>query len=173
MAGARSGMTVRGTALASAAYFLLVPGVARAQDHAPIRPEVRLDATAATIQRLEAGAGAAFPLGTYVRFALVAAGGVGRDTRADAAHDGRIATARADAIARFEIDPFHQSKRGFYGGGGVSYLAAERDRGRVYLTLVAGVELRDVSHMTPAIELALGGGVRLGVALRRSGGRWR
>lgn len=166
-------MRASGAALA-AMTMLAVPCVARAQEHAPIRPEVRLDATSATVQRLELGAGAAIPMGNYVRIALLAGGGLARDDRVGSRAGGdRVAAARADIVARFQIDPFHQSRRALYGGGGVSYLASEGERGRVYITLIAGLELRDRGHIAPTIELALGGGVRLGVALRRATPRWR
>jgi hypothetical protein len=154
--------------------MLMVPCAARAQERVPIRPEVRVDATSASVKRLELGAGAAIPLGTYVRLALLAGGGLARDDRSgSSAHGDRVAAARADVIARFQLDPFHQSLHGLYSGGGVSYLASKGERGRVYLTLLAGLELRDRGHIAPAIELGLGGGLRLGVALRRATPRWR
>jgi hypothetical protein len=166
---------MRGRSAALAAVsMLLIPCVASAQEHAPIRPEVRLDATSATVQRLEFGAGAAIPMGNYVRVALLAGGGLARDDRSGPrAYGGHVAAARADVVARFQLDPFHQSRRGLYGGAGVSYLASEGERGRVYLTLLTGIELRDRGHVAPALELALGGGVRLGVVLRRATPRWR
>jgi hypothetical protein len=162
------------SAALAAMTMLVVPCVARTQEQAPIRPEVRVDATSANVQRLELGAGAAIPMGNYVRIALLAGGGLARDDRVGSRAGGdRVAAARADVVARFQIDPFHQSRRALYGGGGVSYLTSEGERGRIYITLVAGLELRDRGHIAPAIELALGGGVRLGVALRRATPRWR
>jgi hypothetical protein len=166
-------MKASGAALV-ATSMLMIPCVARAQERTPIRPEVRIDATSATVQRLELGAGAAIPMGTYVRVALLAGGGLARDDRSGSRADGdRVAAGRADIVARFQLDPFHQSLRGLYSGAGLSYLASRGERGRVYLTLLAGLELRDRGHVTPAIELGLGGGVRLGVALRRATPRWR
>lgn len=143
-------------------------GALRAQERAPVRTEVRVDATSARVQRLELGAGAAIPMGTYVRIALLGGAGVARSAEPDRARKGNAAAARADVVARFQIDPFHQSTRGLYGGGGVSYLASEGERGRVYLTLLAGLELRDRGRVAPGIEVALGGGVRIGIALRRA-----
>lgn len=140
-----------------------------AQAHAPVRAELRADATSATEQRLEIGGGAAIPMGTYVRVALLAGAGVARG----GARAGNIGAARAEIIARFQIDPFHQGTRGLYGGGGVSYLATAGERGRVYVTLLTGLELRDRGPVTPALEVALGGGVRVGVALRRAAKGWR
>ena len=126
------------------------------------------------MKRLELGAGAAIPMGNYVRIALLAGGGLARDDRRGSGPTGdRVAAARADIVARFEIDPFHQSLHGLYGGAGASYLATEGERSRVYLTLLAGLELHDRGHVAPALELALGGGVRLGVVLRRATPRWR
>jgi hypothetical protein len=154
--------------------LLVIPRVVQAQERAPIRPEMRIDATSANVQRLELGAGAAIPMGAYVRIALLAGGGIARDDRGGSPDYGdRAAAARAEIVARFQLDPFHQSHHGLYSGGGVSYLASKGERGRVYLTLLAGLELRDRGHIAPAIELGLGGGVRLGVALRRATPRWR
>ena len=153
--------------------MLMIPRAARAQDHAQVRPEVRVDATSATVQHLELGGGAAIPFGTYVRVALLAGGGIARDDRGGSpTHGDRVATGRADIVARFQLDPFHQSRRGLYSGAGLTYLAIKGERGRVYLTLLAGLELRDRGHIAPALELGLGGGVRLGVALRRATPRW-
>lgn len=145
----------------------------RAQGHAPVRAEVRIDATAADVQHLELGGGAAVPVGTYVRLAFLAGAGVARSDAREATGDGHGTAARADVIARFQVDPFHQSARGLYGGAGASYLAARGERGRVYLALVAGIELRDRGHVAPALEVALGGGVRVGFALRRAATGWR
>jgi hypothetical protein len=151
----------------------VVAGTVGAQGHAPVRPEIRIDATSADVQRLDLGVGAAIPMGTYVRLALLAGAGVARSDARDDAGEGRAAAARADVIARFQMDPFHASMRGLYGGGGVSYLASEGERGRVYLSLVAGLELRDRGPVTPALEVALGGGLRVGIALRRTAKGWR
>jgi hypothetical protein len=146
---------------------------ARAQQRPPGRAEVRIDATSAEVDRLALGAGAAIPMGTYVRLALLAGGGIARyDARSDGTQR-TVSAARADVVARFQIDPFHQSRRGVYGGGGVSYLASKGSRGQAFVTLVAGMELRDRGHVAPAIEVALGGGLRIGVALRRSAQGWR
>lgn len=153
--------------------LIVVPSVAGAQQRPPVRAEVRIDGTSANIDRLEIGGGAAIPMGTYVRLALLVGGGVARDDVRTGAVPNRVAAARADAIARFQIDPFHQSPRGLYGGGGVSYLASKGSRGQAYLTLVAGMEFRDRGRVAPAIEIALGGGVRVGVALRRTAPGWR
>jgi hypothetical protein len=157
----------------SATLLVAVSGVVRGQDRPPIRQEVRIDATTATEKRLELSGGAAIPVGTYVRVAILAGGGLARDARGSPRTERQGAAARADLIARFEIDPFHQSVRGLYSGGGVSYLASEGARGRVYLALVAGIELRDHGRVAPAMEVALGGGVRIGFVLRRATPRWR
>lgn len=164
-------MTLRRIALVLAVATL--PAVSRAQQHPPVRAEIRVDATSANVDRLELGAGAAIPMGTYVRVALLAGGGIARyDARPDGSRR-TVSAVRGDVIARFQIDPFHQSARGLYGGGGVSYLASEGARGQAYVTLAAGMELRDHGPVAPAIEVALGGGLRVSVALRRSGRGWR
>lgn len=165
-------MTIGEAAVSSLAIALLA-GPLCAQTRAPVRPELRIDATSATVDRLELSGGAAVPLGTYVRVALLAGGGLARDDTASASGKRSLAAARADVIARFQIDPFHQSRRGVYGGGGISYLATEGHQGRLYVAVVAGLELRDRGHVAPAVEVALGGGLRVSVALRRSASGWR
>ena len=163
-------MIVRQFAVALLA-LVSMPAVIRGQQRPPVRAEVRVDATSANVDRVEVGGGAAIPVGTYVRLALLVGGGVAQEhTHAGAVSDR---AGRADVIARFHIDPFHQSSRGLYGGGGISYLTSEGRHGQAYLTLVAGMELRDRGHVAPAIEFALGGGLRLGIALRHAANGWR
>ncbi len=148
-------------------------GVLQAQDRPPVRPEVRVDATSARVNRLELSGGAAMPIGSYVRLAFLAGAGIARGNERNGVAPQDQPAARADVIARFQLDPFHQSARGLYGGGGVSYLASKGERGRLYLSLVAGVELRNRGHVAPAFEVGLGGGVRVGFALRRATTAWR
>jgi len=101
-----------------------------------IVPELRLDANSARIRRLEMSAGAVVPIGIYVRLALTAGGGVARENVMT------HATARGDAIARFELDPLKQHTRGAYVGGGISLLGRDGPHVNAYLALVAGLELK-------------------------------
>ncbi|NUR35346.1 MAG: hypothetical protein HOQ30_15180, partial [Gemmatimonadaceae bacterium] len=47
------------------------------------------------------------------------------------------------------------------------------ERGRAYLALVAGWELKTRAGWVPTIEAGLGGGARIGIALRRGMVSWR
>lgn len=153
---------------ASLLVVVLAPSTASAQDRPAPRAEVRVDATSSHEPRLEASAGVAIPLGTYVRLAMLAGGGIVRDGAG-----GNGAAARGDLIARFQLDPFRQQRRGVYGGGGLSFQQRTTRSGTIYFALMAGVETTAIRGVTPAFEVALGGGLRIGVALRQTGRGWR
>ena len=149
------------------AALLACASLASAQERPRPRPELRLDATSAHVPRLEGSLGMVVPAGIYARLALSAGGGVAR-VRAQTR-----GAARADAIARFELDPLRQRARSVYLGGGVSYFATEGERGRGYLALVAGWELKTRHGWVPNLELGLGGGTRVAITLRRAMQDWR
>ncbi len=141
-----------------------LPSATRAQSRSqPLQVEGRLDAIFARSSAVEAGLGMTVPLGIYVRSGLVAGLGAGRH-----GVDGRT-----DLIARFSLDPFRQSRWAPYGGGGISgRYRSELDGGsKAYLMVFLGLEgplpLGQTAGWVPAIEVALGGGARLGVVLRR------
>ncbi|HVF40161.1 MAG TPA: hypothetical protein VM939_09695 [Gemmatimonadaceae bacterium] len=119
--------------------------------------DARLDAIVASETAIHAGLAFAFPLGTYVRVGFGAAAGF-----MDGSPSGRM-----DTSARFLLDPFRESRWGPYAGGGVS---TRFDDGRdmtTYLLLFFGVEGPISGRFSPAFELGLGGGARIGVILRR------
>jgi hypothetical protein len=107
---------------------------------------------------LHGGVGIGVPLSTYVRLETVAAAG---------ALLGSGASARVDALARFVLDPFRQLARGPYAAAGVS-VRREAERTRGDLVALLGVEGRGRQGYVPAVELGLGGGVRLGVVFRQA-----
>jgi hypothetical protein len=109
---------------------------------------------------LQAGVGMNLPLGSYVRLELDGAGGVTRRDGEDH-HSGR-----GDAIVRFLLDPFAESPWGLSIGGGMSALFAEGARTREYLVVVADVEAPRVGGILPALQVGLGGGVRVGLVAR-------
>ena len=109
---------------------------------------------------LHGGVGVNIPLGLYVRLELDGAGGVTR--RADEDHH----SGRGDAIARFLLDPFAESPWGLSIGGGMSALFAEGARTRAYLVVVADVEAPRVGGVVPALQVGLGGGLRVGFVAR-------
>lgn len=126
-------------------------------------PEIRVDALLATVSAVHVGAGATMVTGTYVRTGIV--GGVGFS------RDGL--SGRLDGFARFHLDPFSQSRWAPYGGGGISGRFDREVGARAYLLLLAGVDGPKTGGMTPAIELGLGGGARIGMVLRRATGERR
>ena len=109
---------------------------------------------------LQAGVGVNLPLGSYARLELDGAGGVTR--RADEDHH----SGRGDAIVRFLLDPFAESPWGLSIGGGMSALFAEGARTHAYLVVVADVEGPRVGGIVPAVQVGLGGGLRVGLVAR-------
>jgi hypothetical protein len=134
----------------------------------PTYVEYRADAIFGRGTSAEGGLGAVFPLGTYVRLGVDAAGGATwRDAQTRA-------SGRVDGIARFLLDPFREAPFGFSLGGGLSVPYVRGDtRVRPYLTAVVDIEGRQRGRLTPAFQIGLGGGTRVGVVVRSSTSRWR
>ena len=131
------------------------------------RWEGRVDATAANQPGVHIGAGMNVRAGWYSR--LGATLGAGAERGAD---DAWRASLRADATVRFLLDPFNERRRGLYGGAGLSVRALDEggslDIKRPVLVLVAGIEGPPRAGRAWAGEVALGGGVRVGVVVRRA-----
>lgn len=148
------------------ALVLALAPAARAQQAARrVLPPIELrgdaiDARSTKNGTLQAGLGVNIPLGSYVRLELDGAGGV---TRRDAAdhHSGR-----GDAITRFLLDPFAESPWGLSIGGGMSVLFADGARTHAYLVVVADLEAPRVGGIVPAVQVGLGGGLRIGLVAR-------
>lgn len=155
------------TALASLA--LLVSSVAAAQQQ-PSRPypEYRADAIIARGSAAQLGGGIVLPLGVYMRLGVDAAAG------ATWRYGETFGSGRVDAIARFLLDPFRESRFGVSLGGGVSapFGSAEPSQ-PPYLTAVIDVEWPRRGGLTPALQVGLGGGTRIGLVLRQSPLQWR
>ena len=150
---------------ALALSVLLVPARAVAQDY-DFRPrlqwDVRADGLLASTAAAQFGAGANIPAGYYGRLGLSASAGpawIG---------DRTVTSARVDFTARFLLDPFAEIRWGLYAGAGLSSRWDSSARWREYLLVIAGVEGPPVGAWRTAIEAGLGGGVRLGVVLRRT-----
>ncbi len=150
-----------------AAFGLLsvgaVQSAAQLGQRQPLAPrwEGRLEASAAEAPGAHLGVGIGVRSGWYARPSLTLAAGAVRGD--DAVWRG---SQRGDLVLRVLLDPFGERRRGWYGGAGVSVQqVAGRSRGA--LLLLAGVEGQARRGMRPAIELGVGGGVRLGVVLRR------
>ena len=132
--------------------------------------ELRVDAIdvrSVTSGTLQGGVGVNLPLGTYIRLELNGAGGVTRRDSID--HD----SGRVDGIARFLLDPFNDAAWGLSIGGGMSAMFESGETTREYLVVVVDIEAPHVGPVTPALQLGLGGGVRVGLIARayRSGRR--
>jgi hypothetical protein len=124
--------------------------------------EARVEGTAAREPAVHAGIGINVRAGYYARVGLTGAAGAARG-----ADDVWRGSQRVDAAVRFLLDPFTEQPRGLYGGAGVSL---RHDAGDLTpaLLLLAGVEGRPRGGVSPALEVAVGGGVRFGVVLRRT-----
>lgn len=131
-------------------------------------PEYRADAIVGSRTATQAGVGLVVPVGIYVRLGLDAAGG------ATWGHGAVDPSGRIDAIGRFLFDPFREVPVGVSVGGGLSLPYVAHDpRLRPFLTAVLDVEGRMRGKVTPALELGVGGGARVGLVLRASPVRWR
>jgi hypothetical protein len=128
------------------------------------RPEVRVDYLGRNPDAVHAGVGLNVPVGTYVRVELVGAGGPSWDDGLSAAG------ARADVITRFSFDPFRERRWGLSVGGGISVryeeLSPSDDRWRALIAIVLDLEGPIKGAVTPAVQVGLGGGARVGLVLR-------
>ena len=135
---------------------------------ARVSPEFRADVILGDRAAAHAGAGVQIPLGTYVRLGIVGAAGRRLDGGAMRPPGRSAASGRVDILARFLLDPSRQTAYGLSLGGGVGVRAESGDRLRP--VLLASVDLegrRSRRGLVPAFQAGLGGGVRLGVAMRR------
>jgi hypothetical protein len=150
----------RGVALA--ALFLLAAPSLVAQG-SRVAPEARLDAIIARRTAVQPAVGADIALSREIRLELAAGLGVSAGKGGSAG-----VSARTDVIMRFLIDPNHAMHWSPYLGGGVG---ARYDRGpdwRGVAILVAGASGPRHGNWAPFVEAGLGGGVRLGIGLRRA-----
>ena len=134
----------------------------------PAYPELRVDAIVGRGTALHAGGGVVLPMGPYVRLGVIgAAGATWRD-------GSTKASGRLDAVARYLLDPFREVPLGLSLGGGLTlpYASGEKTL-RPYLTAVVDLEARRRGGLTPALQIGVGGGARIGLALRRSIAAWR
>jgi hypothetical protein len=125
-----------------------------------LQPEFHVDGTAARSSSVVAMLGANVPLGYYVRLGVTGGGGV-------SSRRGQPGSAvRADLTLRFLLDPFGESARGYYAGGGLT--ARVDDERRAGLLLLLGVEGRVRRGYRLAVEAGLGEGARIAIVLRRA-----
>lgn len=137
------------------------PSLLSAQRPTGRQVEWRADAIAASTPSLQLGGGVNIPAGIYVRLGATVAGGV-------AHRDGVTHGAgRGEVVARFLLDPYAEFPLALYGLGGISAMFDPFEEWRPRVMVGLGVESRVRNRRAVAVELALGGGVRLGVAVRR------
>ena len=157
----------RAAVLAALAW---APASARAQQPGSprVQPELRADAIVGSRPAVQVGAGVQIPVGYYVRIGIDAA--VGRRVGGTASLDaGSRADGRLDVLARFLLDPFRQTAYGLSVGGGMSLRAEPGDRVRPALLVAVDLEGRRwASGLVPAVQVGLGGGLRLGLVVRRA-----
>lgn len=151
-------------AAAAAAGIALVLGAPRlhAQSATAVQPELRVDVLAPHPAAAQLGAGLEIPFGWYTRLGLVVGGGAARDSGIV------VGSGRADAIVRFLLDPFRESRWGLSFGGGVSVRYEPLRGWREYLAVVADVEGPARGPVIPALQVGLGGGARIGLVLRQA-----
>jgi hypothetical protein len=140
----------------------------QAQTAPPRYVEYRVDGVVTRGFAAQAGIGAVFSAGMYMRLSVDGAAGetwIGGSSKAS----GRI-----DALGRFLLDPFREIPIAMSLGGGVSVPYVRGDAHlRPYLTAVVDIEGRKRGALTPALQVGLGGGARIGVVFRRSPLRFR
>ena len=155
-------------ALLVAVAVAAAPASAQQPPAAAVAPELRADLILGHRPAAQLGAGVQIPVGYYVRIGVIGAVGASLASDEERGGDERI-DGRVDLLARFLLDPFRQSAYGLSVGGGVSVRAEPGERARPLLLAAVDLELRRSSRgVAPAIQVGLGGGVRIGVILRRA-----
>ena len=162
VAGAVSAMCQL-TAVGSAAYAQVQRPAQPDNSKRSVDAEVRLDGIISRVSAVQLGAGLTTVMGIYLRTGVVGAVGFSRNG----------VSARVDGFTRFHFDPFRQSRWAPYGGGGISGRFERRDGARAYLLLLLGLDGPINKGVTPSVEIGLGGGARIGVALRQATGERR
>jgi len=150
--------------LSSLVALALVASLAQAQTPLRPQPELRVDVIDVRSDRsgtVQGGAGLGLPLGYYARLGVIAAAGV---TQRD---DVTLGSGRLDLVTRFLFDPFREARWGLSVGGGMTVTYVAQEEWRELLLVLIDLETPPVKRrIVPAIQLGLGGGARVGVAVR-------
>ncbi len=131
----------------------------------PATVEARGDLLAARSTTFQAGVAALWPVSPFLSVGGVVGVGVTRHP-ADAVNDP--ASGRAEFVARFTPDPATAAGWRLYGQATAGVLAVRGSTGRALVSVSMGIERTSVGPVRPAIELGLGGGLRVAVALRHA-----
>jgi hypothetical protein len=143
---------------------LFLPTTAAAQIGGPAQVEIRAEGY--WDSSILGAFGVAVPAGTYARLGGVLAAG-------RYLNEPRRTALRADAVLRFHVDPFRQSRVAMYGAAGMS-VRHDQDRSwRPYMIARVGIEGSTRSRWLPAVEAGLGGGAHLALVIRRARDRAR
>jgi hypothetical protein len=128
----------------------------------PVKPELRLDVTrVGDRSSVHVGGGVQIPMGYYTRIGVIGEAGT-----YVVSSSGDV-SGRLDVVGRFLLDPFRQQRWGFSAGGGVSLRATRREGVQPYLVSLIDLEgPRSARGFAPAFQVGLGGGIRVGAALR-------
>ena len=140
----------------------VVAVTANAQRATGVQQEWRLDAVAGNQQLVLAGLGVNVVAGTYTRLVVNALGG------RKWSDGGNEAAFQLEGAARFVLDPFRESALGLYGLGGISLRYAKSSEWQPFLLIGVGLERSLGPSRLLALEVALGGGARVGVVVRRA-----
>ena len=148
--------------------MMLVAGCVVAQPTPHLSRELHVDGIIARRSAVEAAVGLVIPAGVYSRTAFLIGGG------AASQDSGSKIVGRAEIVSRFLLDPFRESPLGLSVGGGVGVTnLSDPKRWQPFLALVLDLELRQRAGFTPALQVGLGGGTRVGLVLRTCTDRWR
>lgn len=162
MAPARRGLAITVAALAMLCPMSVAQAQQRAQPTQRWQPEARIDFIEARVSAAHIGVGVSAPVNTYVRLGVV--GALGQAWRnGESTGAGRI-----DGLVRFVVDPLREFRWAPYAAGGIGAVYDGTEDWRGVLVGVLGVEGPAGGGVVPAIEAGFGGGVRVGVSLRRA-----
>jgi|GEM_PF-4812490 len=140
--------------------------------------ELRADVISARSTTLHGGIALLWPVSPYLRAGVLAAGGVTSERvirdgteGGDPADTGRPtrASGRAELVVRFYPDPASAARWRPYGQASAGVLGVRGGgRGRALVSGAVGVEHSPIGSraIRPAIEVGVGGGLRVVVALR-------
>jgi hypothetical protein len=173
---------MNGSRVAGCGLLIIAAATARAQSGPPLprlMNEGTVNARWSRSNAVELGWSLIVPMSPYVRTHFTAAGGYIRRDQL------WMRESRYEGTVRFLLDPFRQSRYGLSFGGGVGMtnsdglfgrpnpLGVRFQTWRPFLVTYADLELRKSAGLTPALQLGLGSGIRLGFLIRSATNRWR